>query len=92
MIVECKFVHPRENSCHSSSHLSSDNGEIGSRSRLYQPEAFGPSGPGLGLSTVQSSSILIYLQGIIFVFSLFSSAPIPSPGPGPPSANDSMFF
>jgi len=51
IIVESKIVHPRENSCHSWSQLSSDNGEIGSRSRLYQPEACGPSGPGLGLST-----------------------------------------
>jgi len=31
--------------------LNIENGEIGSRSRLYQPEAFGPSSPGLGLST-----------------------------------------
>jgi len=31
--------------CHNSSELSSDNSEIGSRSRQYQPEAFGRSGP-----------------------------------------------
>jgi len=29
--------------------LNSDNGEIGPRSRLYQPEAFGPSGSSLVL-------------------------------------------
>jgi len=70
IIVECKIVHPRKNSCHSWSQLSSDNGEIGSWSRLYQPEAFGPSGPGLGLST----------RNDLFFF-LFPSAPIPSPWP-----------
>jgi len=44
-----KIVHPRENSSYSWTELSIKNGEIGSRSRLYQPEAFGPSGPGLVL-------------------------------------------
>jgi len=51
IIVESKIVHPRENSCYSWTELNIDNGKIGSRSRLYQPEAFGPSDPGLGLST-----------------------------------------
>ena len=51
MIVESKIVQQRENSCYSWTELNIENGEIGSRSRLYQPEAFGPSGPGLGLST-----------------------------------------
>jgi len=31
--------------------LSIDDDEIGSQSRLYQPEALSPSGPGLALST-----------------------------------------
>jgi len=35
-----------KNCCHSWSELISNNGEIGPRSRPYQPEAFGPSGPG----------------------------------------------
>ena len=42
IIVESKIVHSLKNSSHSWSQLSSDNGKICSRSRLYQPEAFGP--------------------------------------------------
>ena len=54
MIVKSKIVHPQEKSCYSWTELNIENGEIGSRSRLYQPEAFAPSGPGLGLSTMNN--------------------------------------
>jgi len=51
--------------------MSSDNGEIRSRSRLYQYEAFGPSGPGLGLST---------RNNFCFFPFYFSDHPPPLPG------------
>jgi len=70
IIVESKIVHSLKNSSNSWSQLSSDNGKIGSQSRLYQPEAFAPTGPGLGLSTRNN-----------FVFFLFPFAPIPSARP-----------
>jgi len=63
MTVTSKIVHTRENSFHSWSQLSSDNGEIGSQSRLYQPEAFWPACPGLGLSTKNNFCFFPFFLG-----------------------------
>jgi len=62
--------------------LSSDNGEISSRSRPYQPEARGPSGPGLGLGTKKKGKIYIFFfLFLIFVFIYFILS-IGDVGPG----------
>ena len=67
--------------------LSSDNGEIGSRSHPYQPEAFQPSGPGWFCFGTG--------QQFFFVLLLLCSTSIPSftqytadPGQPKPNAND----
>jgi len=44
--------------------LNTDNVDFRTRSRPYQPEAFGPSGPGLGLGIKNSS----YFGRVLFRF------------------------
>jgi len=78
IMIESKIDHPRENSCYIWTELNIENG-VGSWSRLYQPEAFGPSGPGLVLST----------RNNFLFFSFFPQLPSSLP---PPSLRERQLF
>jgi len=73
MTVESKIYYPRENSCYNWSELISNNGEIGSRIRPYQPEALGPSDPGPGFGTKKKEKIFLF-------FPFFPQRPSPRRG------------
>jgi len=66
--------HTRKDCCYIWTELNTHTGEIGRRSRSYQPEAFGPSDPGrifLGLGTTTLNPKLF------FFFSIFAQLPSP---------------